>query len=577
MVNYHGRAEVRLAETYPSTSAKTFLCSPDEPTYTWKAYVGRIASVRQEIQQRIKATTDDAEKLALGDMLGILDRRTDSKASSLNHATPRNHVLPDRVGKEEFDRLVIEKEGAQDALLKLVDGNTNYAKFADFAAPQGLLTQYFTNYMTSAERNKRRRLDEDDRQRDKTDVSDEEESEDEDMDCAPRTLFGVPGYLEEAEEFRRAGVGCADVGLYARHIIDMVPRRPGEGGADRQQLSGNAERAVKEIVRMRLNKLGRWKELREDVASLLKKLKQDLLEIGGQVTRSGHDAVVNLLKDAKEIEQNVSRFQTMSGGGQSTHEDHFPKDAANVEVWYIVNMLRKSCEMIQTAGGHEHSGERDLDISYHIDVFKCIEGVLMRHYGEVESLDSRDRKIRAKKDGESTARIRGAYVDWLWTSHHYDSCSNWGVEFAAAANVGAKRSNYTKLVHDKEGLAVLLRDIYSAICGRIKADRNENVDGALDTLVIPGVLVNRFRYQILALVYISHGWYALHEIAAFEAPVSRVPELGAMLVTAVTWMLRFRKLVSNLKVDFSALRNPDVTAPAQPLDSFKVTKADRTR
>ncbi|KAJ3280616.1 hypothetical protein HK104_000534 [Borealophlyctis nickersoniae] len=372
-------------------------------------------------------------------------------------------------------------------------------------------------------------------------TEDEDEDDDDDHDMPARCLVSGPPYLVEAASHRSNG-------LYARNIIDLVPLQTGEM-PHQPALSDEAAKSIKELVKTRLLPLGLgleadqapgWDGLGAEMKSLLRKLKQlalkDLVEIGKNVGDLGYPGALRMLKSTNvDTEKKTSRFIRQKQANPPM-EDSFPSDAKSTEVAYVLDLLRKS--------------------------------------GEAESLASRHRKRMAQKDGQKASKFRGASVDWLWTCPQHDSSSTLGVEMGACLNVGAKRSNFTKLGGDKAKLAVLLRDIHSAMCQRIRISRGEDVDGMLNQLIIPGILVNRFRYQLLGLVYVSDGWYALTEIANFEAPVLPVDDLGDRLGKAVATILCFRDLLIELEVDYKTLLDSAVRQPA--LEGFKFCPADRT-
>ncbi|KAJ3261644.1 hypothetical protein HK104_006808 [Borealophlyctis nickersoniae] len=432
------------------------------------------------------------------------------------------------------------------------------------------------------------------------DTEDEDDEDDEDPPMEAYMFPGnlhLPSYLEKAAQYHEQHVGYVAWGirgysyfskadfwatsLYARKIIDLVPWRSGED--QKEELPADSKAAILKIVYSRLGESeGKRQDLEAETNSLLAKLEQ-LLEIGSNVGHVDYAATLDSLKSAAataKVPTLENRFKRNNRrtADNPPKEDRFPRDARDKpDVEYVLDLLRKCAKMITRSRGQDPSSERDLDVRFNADLFRCINDVqgLDEHYGEVQSLASRDRKKKAQKDGEKASHIRGAAVDWLWTSHHSDSTSNWGLELGACANVGAKRSNFLKLVTDRYSLAVLLRDIYSAFCQRIQAARNHDVDEFLQWLVIPGCLVKRWRYQLLVLVYVSHGWYALYEIASFEAPIFKVDNLGAQLKRVAAAMLRFRNLLRRVRMDYSDLLDPD--CEAEPLGgNFKYCPADRT-
>ncbi|KAJ3181737.1 hypothetical protein HDU87_000755 [Geranomyces variabilis] len=118
-------------------------------------------------------------------------------------------------------------------------------------------------------------------------------------------------------------------------------------------------------------------------------------------------------------------------------------------------------------------GERDGDIYCYGQMFSAAvgEGIRM-HYGEVEYRASRLRReaaVPASTKAAAQKKTCGARCDYLFTSDEIDSAAGWGTEWAAAASIGMRRDDRSKVVHDHAGLVSLLRDIHRRLASQIPA------------------------------------------------------------------------------------------------------------
>ena len=55
---------------------------------------------------------------------------------------------------------------------------------------------------------------------------------------------------------------------------------------------------------------------------------------------------------------------------------------------------------------------------------------------------------------------------------------------------------------------------------------------------VMGLLITRYKYELIRVQYLADGYYGAFQVAQFEAPVMQSAKFGSQLATFVTWMLR---------------------------------------
>ncbi|KNC97265.1 uncharacterized protein SPPG_07654 [Spizellomyces punctatus DAOM BR117] len=360
---------------------------------------------------------------------------------------------------------------------------------------------------------------------------------------------------------------------FLHRIVDLTGSIIGQPQSVSSHLSNDMKKSVKDIIGAVLTR-AEWQQVDSDVNSLFNVMKHipadELVRLGRESKVEGFRKT---LTDMLEMDEGLTA-PTKNGGfirnlltsvtASKTASKKVATSVAidNKDVQYVLNLLYEVSELSVTA-----RSERDLDIDVHQHLLLCLRGVVDKHYGELESRASRDRRIR------TGGKTRGASLDWLFTSHAADSSTTWGVEFGAAANIGSSTVG-RKPVTDRCGLYIILRDIHIAMSRRIldirRFDDTNAVRKAVAQLPVPGIILHNFRYVLVAVVYLEGGWYVTEQLGVFELPVFAMKNnFGAQLVAAARQMLHFRNILRSLRDAYFQLIDTEVKIAADPFDGSK--------
>ncbi|KAJ3184916.1 hypothetical protein HDU85_001608 [Gaertneriomyces sp. JEL0708] len=249
-----------------------------------------------------------------------------------------------------------------------------------------------------------------------------------------------------------------------------------------------------------------------------------------------------------------SRFGSLAGRRRSAVVHMVCGDittmARDSDVGYTLELLRISVSLMRNGTYHANGSERDLDVGFHNQGHQEIAACMLPQQREQQP------------------------VTFVANEAH-------GIEFAAAANVRANRSQTSKHICDRTGLLVLLKDIHRALVLRalsVRPSEQSVVREEMAKVPAVGILVNRFRFEWVALSYLNGGWYGATQIKALDAPVFDTEQFPSSFVAFVTAMLTFRNLLEGIVVDVTYLlqaENPlesDFTSSAK----WMTTASERT-
>ncbi|KAI9005272.1 hypothetical protein BC832DRAFT_592399 [Gaertneriomyces semiglobifer] len=341
-----------------------------------------------------------------------------------------------------------------------------------------------------------------------------------------------------------------------RKILDFVPRKIGEPpsrhAVDTLLPKDNYDRLFRHVHGMLSDPAPDqvcWKDLDGAahllLSALLRVSRDDLVPIVLEMPIVGYIRTLECIQIAANRGSvgGGSRFGSLASRRRSA--------VPHVEFGDMTTMARDSDV------GYTWNFFRDLDVRFHVGAFACLDPLLKAHFGEVESRASRDRRVHAAATaGATTSHIRGQYCDWLFVDPTAASDEAHGIEFAAAANVGASRSQTSKHIRDRTGLLVLLKDIHRALVLRalsVRPSDQSTVREEMAKVPAVGILVNRFRFEWVALSYLNEGWYGATQIKALDAPVFDTEQFPASFVAFVTAMLTFRNLLEGIVADVTYL------------------------
>ncbi|KAJ3178523.1 hypothetical protein HDU85_005130 [Gaertneriomyces sp. JEL0708] len=386
------------------------------------------------------------------------------------------------------------------------------------------------------------------------------------------TLDTLPKYLRVLQENydTRFDEAKEANSLLWRHIIDMTPRmisEPRDPMRPEQLLSRDlfaaAEKRIHSLV------------FRDEWTSIAIRRFLD------QLKSMKHTTLISLARNLR-MNGYVTTVRCILTESDPTAEpiDSTVSSLVNdADIQYTLEILVLSVKTLAKET-MQPASERDFDISYHKISFECLDPLVRIHFGEVESRSSRDRRLQALPASTvQSSKVRGQLVDWLVVHRELETHSAWGIELSAALNVGAMRSQTTKHTDNRKALIVLLRDIHMALARRVIAVKGDSGRAAASQLVVPGVLLNRFRYNLVAIVYLEIGWYGCYEIAAWDAPVTGSPHFPKRLVTHVKNMLKYRNMVKVLIDRLEDLFDPDSSLEELVCDgqAWVSPKAERTK
>ncbi|RUS23791.1 hypothetical protein BC938DRAFT_474622, partial [Jimgerdemannia flammicorona] len=183
------------------------------------------------------------------------------------------------------------------------------------------------------------------------------------------------------------------------------------------------------------------------------------------------------------------------------------EDCNHADVCYIFNLLRYCCEMLDKGIPQRNNSERDIDIAIKAHIFSCLDNILDKHYGEIVSRASRNRRtlaIGASKNAE------GYHVDWLFSS------------------------------------------LYDAITEAGNGALSKSVSNQTTKLLMPGFISSYFFVRILLVLYVGAGFYASLDLAEFDIPTT-TKEIENIL-KAARIMLQIKKIMVSTVARFRKMK-----------------------
>ncbi|RUS29662.1 hypothetical protein BC938DRAFT_480394 [Jimgerdemannia flammicorona] len=218
------------------------------------------------------------------------------------------------------------------------------------------------------------------------------------------------------------------------------------------------------------------------------------------------------------------------------------EDYNHTDVCYIFNLLRYCCEMLDKGIPQRNNSERDIDIAIKAHIFSCLDNILDKHYGEIVSRASRNRRtlaIGASKNAE------GYHVDWLFTRHDLAKDSAWGREFSLCERAGSTVENRQKISSDTMKVQKTLRDMHQSLYNAITEAGNgalsKSVLNQTTKLLMPGFISSYFFVRTLLVLYVGAGFYASLDLAEFDIPTTTKEIENILKVARI--MLQIKKIM----------------------------------
>lgn len=228
-------------------------------------------------------------------------------------------------------------------------------------------------------------------------------------------------------------------------------------------------------------------------------------------------------------------------------------DCKHTDVCYIFNLLRYCCEMLDKGITQRNNSERDIDIAIKTHIFSCLDSILDKHYGEIVSRASRDR--RALGIGASK-NVEGYHVDWLFTRHDLAKESAWGREFSLCERAGSSVDNRQKISSDTLKVQKTLRDmhqsLYDAITDAGNGVLSKSVLGQTTKLLMPGFISSYFSVRALLVVYVGAGFYASLDLAEFSIPTTTMEIRNILNVARI--LLQIKKIMGTTVTRFRKMK-----------------------
>ncbi|RUS22904.1 hypothetical protein BC937DRAFT_95225 [Endogone sp. FLAS-F59071] len=188
-----------------------------------------------------------------------------------------------------------------------------------------------------------------------------------------------------------------------------------------------------------------------------------LREIAGVVRSEGtRGAILRLQKILQNIEASTSEpglfgDDNVTDGILPTVEE---ADHIDPDVQYVLDLFRFTCEMLGKGIPQRKNSERDVDVFIKTHIFSCFDDILDRHFGDMVSRASRDRRMEALDAPDHT---EGFHIDWLFTRHDLAKDLPWGREFSLCERAGSKVENEKKVLSNTLKVQKTLKDLSSEV------------------------------------------------------------------------------------------------------------------
>lgn len=264
--------------------------------------------------------------------------------------------------------------------------------------------------------------------------------------------------------------------------------------------------------------LGHWTDLRPPVDRCLKSLTK--------LTANQLKRIAKIVKP-KGIYGALLEVKSMEDTYELRDDDYLDDDVS-----YILELLRYTYEMIAQGIPLRMNSERDIDVFVNSHIFSCFNGVVDKHFGEIVSRASRDRRTTAI---DALPDAEGYHIDWLFTRHDLGKDLTWGREFSLCERVGSKIENNQKILENSLKVQKTLRDMHRTLVDAVVmaggGTISKEVRSAIPDLLMPGFLSSRFFLRLILVKYIGSGHCISAELADFDVPES-YGELGGILKIA---------------------------------------------
>ncbi|RUP47447.1 hypothetical protein BC936DRAFT_145725 [Jimgerdemannia flammicorona] len=176
-----------------------------------------------------------------------------------------------------------------------------------------------------------------------------------------------------------------------------------------------------------------------------------------------HGALVELRKYSEKAADS-NRFLDNEVDFPSEDEKEIPvslveeDDYLDEDVTFILELLRYTHDMIAEGIPMRENSERDIDVFINVHIFSCLKGVVDRHFGEVVSRSSRDRRTTAV---DASSDAEGYHLDWMFTRHDLGKDLMWGREFSLCERAGSKIENRQKVLNNSLKVQKTLNGLWS--------------------------------------------------------------------------------------------------------------------
>ncbi|KAJ1569250.1 hypothetical protein HK096_003753 [Nowakowskiella sp. JEL0078] len=207
-------------------------------------------------------------------------------------------------------------------------------------------------------------------------------------------------------------------------------------------------------------------------------------------------------------------------------------------------------EMIVNGVATRFNTERDVDVWYLFDMFKCFKSATAIHYGEPVSRASRERRQLTVPNSE------GYHLDYMFTSNRNTSEQAYGHEFSGVERVGSKFNNGNKLQTDSFKLAKTLRDMHIKLRRDIEAAgggfMSKEAANAMKTIRMVGFRTAGFTVQASVMIYAGGGFFIRKVVNDIAVPVQEM-DIGQN-IEIIQEMLKMKKILSSTVQNFEQIK-----------------------
>ncbi|CAG8705149.1 2964_t:CDS:10 [Funneliformis mosseae] len=216
-------------------------------------------------------------------------------------------------------------------------------------------------------------------------------------------------------------------------------------------------------------------------------------------------------------------------------------DYKHPDVYYIIELLHYTYNMIDKKIPQRENSERDIDVIFKSHMFSCFDDIMDSHFGEMVSRASRQRRTQAI---DASDKAEGYHLDWLFTRHDLARDLTWGREFSLCERAGSKIENGRKILDNTLKVQKTLRDMHQTLLETLSNAGGGavpvKVAQAFRKLLLPGFISSRFFIRVLLNVYIGGKYHGSVILAEFDVP-TRFDEMSK-IVTIARMMLNIKNI-----------------------------------